>query len=125
MEAGRYDKAIEASGERMFKTVAELRKAYPENHIYFVNYGKVASVMRERFVAGDLPDIKRISGPRPDALFRDGVIGHGGPMMLELSALIWLNTVYGADIDKLKYSAYKSDVKEILGRVTQYNRKYQ
>lgn len=125
MDAERYNKAIDASGERVFETVSELRKAYPANQIYFVNYGKVASEMKERFEAGTLPDINEVSGLGHDVLFRDGLIGHGGPMMLELSALAWLNTLYGADVEKTKYSAYKSDVKEIMRRVLRYNQKYQ
>jgi len=125
LQTGRFNKVIETSGERIFETVTELRKAYPKNHIYFVNYGKVAAEMKERFEAAELPDISKVSGRGRDVLFRDGLIGHGGPMMLDLSALVWLNTIYGADVDKLKYSAYKSDVKEIVGQVLQYNQKYQ
>lgn len=44
MENERYLKAIEASGDRTFKTVTELRKAYPKNQIDFINYGIVGRV---------------------------------------------------------------------------------
>lgn len=56
--------------------------------------------MKERCGAGDLPDIDSVSGLGNDVLLRDDMIGHGGPMMLELSGLVWLSTTYGADIDR-------------------------
>lgn len=124
LENDKFSKAIETSGDRIFKTVTELRKAYTKNHIYFINYGIVASELKGRFDAGKLPDVKEISGLGDTVLFLDGVIGHGGPMMLEMSALVWLETIYGADVAKLKHSAYKSDVKEIVEGVAEYNRKY-
>ncbi len=125
MENDRYDKAIELSGDQIFKTVTKLRQAYPKNHIYFLNYGIVAAELKGRFEAGKLPDVTAISGLGNSVLFRDGLIGHGGPMMLEMSSLLWLKTIYGADIDKLKHSAYKSDVKEIVRKAAEYNQKYQ
>jgi hypothetical protein len=125
MESERYETAIEIGGDRLFATVTQLRKAYPKNHIYFINYGKVASEMKDRLKAGQLPDIKNISGLDSSALYRDRLMGHGGPMMLELSGLCWLNVLYGAEIDKLKHTAYKSDVKGITAKVMKFNQKYQ
>lgn len=119
-----YNKAIETIGEGLFKTATELRKAYPKNHIYFINYGKVASELKSRHDADKLPDVTKLFGRGEGALFSDNVLGHGGPMLLELSALVWLNTLYGADIDQLKHSPYKSDVKEIVGGVAEYNQKF-
>lgn len=125
LENDRYNKAIDASGDQIFETVTQLRKAYPKNHIYFLNFGIVASELKGRFEAGKLPDVEEISGLGNRVLFRDGLIGHGGPMMLEVSSLLWLETIYGVDIDKLKHSAYQSDVKDIVRHVAEYNHKYE
>ncbi len=119
-----YNKAIEVIGDGLFKTVTELRKAYPKNHIYFINYGKVASELKSRYDTDKLPDVTKLFGKGEAALFSDDKLGHGGPMLLEMSALVWLKTLYGADVAKLKYSAYKSDVMEIVGRATEYNQKF-
>ncbi len=124
MENKKYNLVIEASGNRLFQVVSKLRKTYPKNHIYFINYGKMASEMKYRFNAKQLPDITKMVGPDKKGLFRDGFIGHGGPMMLELSSLIWLNTLYGAEIEKLKYTPYQSNVKDITTKVLKYNLKY-
>lgn len=112
-------------GDGLFKTVAELRKAYPKSHIYFLNYGKVASELRMLFDAGRLPDVTKIHGEGDAVLFSDNKLGHGGPLILDTSGMVWLKTLYGAEVSKLKHSAYKSDVKAIVGRVADYNRKYQ
>jgi hypothetical protein len=66
----------------------------------------------------------KLYGEGDAVLFSDNKLGHGGPMLLELSALVWLKTLYGADVGKLNHSPYKSDVKEIVGRVAEYNQKY-
>jgi hypothetical protein len=124
LETDLYNKAIEGVGDTLFKTATELRKAYPKNHIFFINYGKVVSDLKGRYDADKLPDVTKLFGKGEAALFSDDTLGHGGPMILDVSAIVWLNTLYGADVGKLKFSAYKSDVKEIVGRVTEYNRKY-
>jgi hypothetical protein len=125
-----FDQKIEQTGEKMFEVVTDLRKAYPNNNIIYFNYGKVASVMMSWFDAGDLPDIKGLI-PDPQngirlkqALFADGFIGHAGPMMTELSALSWMSVLYGADLEKLVYTKYMSDVESILQEVLIYNQPY-
>lgn len=124
LETDPFNKVIEEVGDTLFKTVTELRKAYPKNHIYFINYGKVVSELKSRFDADKLPDVKTLFGEGDAGLFSDNKLGHGGPMVLDLSALVWLKTLYGADVGKLKHAAYKSGVKEIVEGVADYNRKY-
>lgn len=120
----KYDQAIAASSTRVFKIVTKLRTTYPKNHIYFINYGKVASEMKSRYAAKKLPDITKMVGRDKQALYRDGFMGHGGPMMLELSSLVWLNILYGAEITKLKHTPYQSDVNSITTKVVKYNQQY-
>jgi hypothetical protein len=118
----KYDQSIESHGDRLFSVVTELRKSYPNTHIYFINYGKTASIMKSMYEEGELQDIEKISGRGEKALFRDRFMGHGGPMLLDLSALSWLNILYGAEIESLKHIGYdEADVKEILTRMTLYN----
>ncbi len=123
-ETKQYDQAIEANGDHQFKIVRELRKSYPNNLIYFINYGKIASEMKRRFSVDQLPDITKMVGRDKGALFRDGFMGHAGPMMLELSSLVWLNILYGTEIEQLKHSTYQSDVKDITMKVIKFNQKY-
>lgn len=125
MPTSAYSELIEISGTRQFDVVAKLRKAYPDNHIYFINYGKTASIMRAMFEDGELHDIEELVGRNKRSLFLDGLMGHGGPMMLELSALTWLKVLYGADIEKLERGSYNAqDVTEITNKVLSYNQRF-
>ncbi len=125
MNSATYKRAIQAASTRLFKTVVQLRNAFPQTPIYFLDYGQVAAEMKDRFDAGQLPDITKVAGFGRSSLFRDGFIGHGGSMMLELSALSWLNLLYGAEIEKLKHTPYQADIVEILSKVMKYNQKFQ
>ena len=125
-----FDRAIEARAENTFEVVQQLREVYPDNHIEFINYGKTASVMKARFDEGELPDILGLL-PDPEnridleeSLFADGTIGHAGPMMLELSGLSWVSTLYGADVADLSYTDFESDVDSIVREVLDYNAQF-
>jgi hypothetical protein len=125
VKTAKFDELVDHAGEQIFEVVARLRKAYPNTTIYFLNYGKTASLMRASFDAGELDDVKKLVGRGDDALFRDGMIGHAGPMMLELSALSWLDLIYEADIAKLERTDYDaSDVEHITTAVRKHNEQY-
>jgi hypothetical protein len=120
-----FEAANDAIGETIFQVVAQLRSDFPNQQIYYLAYGKTASVMKRMFDANQLPDITQLTGPGPDALFVDAVMGHGGPMMLEMSALSWLDVLYGAALNDLVISPYESDVQAILTEVHVHNYPYQ
>lgn len=128
-ETQAYDQAIEQSALNTFAVVEDLREAYPDSDIFYIDYGKTASVMKARYDAGELPDIEALL-PDPgngisldDALFEDN-LGHGGPMMLELSALSWMEYLYGADTGSLTLTPYESDVEAIVDAVVAYNQPF-
>ena len=131
METATFDQNIEDVGEIIFDVVVELREAYPDNTIVYLNYGKVASIMKYAYEAGNLPDIKGLvpdpqNGVSPEeALFADSLMGHAGPMMTELCALTWISALYGADLNNLVYTDYQSDVDSIVNEALQFNLPYQ
>jgi hypothetical protein len=155
MDTSKYDEKAESSGDVLYATVSELRALYPDNDIYFINYGKTASVMKREFEAGALEDITKLyserklnkkerrggmrgrrtnskgttgeglrGGGQKDVLFLDRAMGHAGPMMQDLSALLWLHFLYGTKIDQLSYSEDydKFDVQRIAEEVISFNR---
>lgn len=77
------------------------------------------------FEAGELDGIDDLVGQNERSLFLDGLMGHGGSMMLELSALGWLHVLYGAEFDMLKHTAFETDVEEIMEAVLNSNQEYQ
>jgi hypothetical protein len=127
-----YDEATDQrTDEEMFPVVKQLRAAYPHNSVHYVQYGKVASLMKFLFDAGELPDIVRLL-PRPGntaeqdrALFHDNEVGHAGPMMIEVMSLVWMSLLYGADVDALDFTAYETDVSTIIDEVIVFNLPYQ
>ena len=124
VNAKQFDTSIEAAGARLQAMVVKLRRANPETKIYYLNYGKVASLMKQRYEAKQLPDIQQLAGRNAKSLFRDRGIGHAGPMMLELSALCWLQLLYGADPAKVKHGSFRpADVRRITTTVMKDHRK--
>lgn len=131
LETEAFDAACEQIALDGFEVVDQLRTAYPGEQIEFVAYGKTASVLKAMFEAGELPDIAGLT-PDPangvaasDALFADPLLGHGGPMMLELSALSWMDILYGAGVETLTFNDYQSDVEAIVTQVLGFNDPFQ
>jgi hypothetical protein len=124
MEDQQYANLNEQGAQRNFEIVKELRTAYPNNQIYFINYGKIAADMKIEFSAGELPDIEQLVGKDETSLFIDDKIGHGGRLMHELCALTWVNILYDADIRDVEHSSFSAEAMDILAESIQYNAKF-
>lgn len=122
-----FDSATEATALATFEVVEQLRAAYPDERIEYIAYGKMASVMKREFEAGELPDIAGLTPdpangvPASAALFADPLLGHAGPMMLELAAVTWMDVLYGAGVESLALTDYQSDVAPIIAEVLAFN----
>ena len=105
------------ASQTLFERVAQLRKAFPRNSIITINYGTAACELKVQFEAGKLKgDITKMVDKK-SGLFTD-TFGHAGPMIKDLSALIWLKKLYGANFDKFKLSReYKTDLKMIAEQI--------
>jgi hypothetical protein len=121
MESEQYATLNETGTQRTIEIIEQLRVAYPNNNIYFINYGKVVSQMKTEFDAGNLPDIEELVGRGQTSLFSDGVMGHGGPLVHELSALIWINILYATEIEEVAHSDFSEEAMNILLEVIEYN----
>ena len=79
--------------------VDELRVSYPGVTIYSIPYGQAALELRSLFEAGELQDVSALEGAADEALFVD-YKGHAGQILLDLAELIWLDAIYGIDLDE-------------------------
>jgi len=128
--ATEFAAANETGAQEQYNTVSQLREAYPEVTIHFIAYGPTASMMYDLYEQGQLPDILGLTPnpgggvPPASALFADGLMGHGGPMMVELSALAWMERLYGAEVENLIYNSYQADVESIVNEVSLYNEQF-
>ena len=120
-----FDASIEQAAETAFQIVEQLREAYPDHTIHAIAYGKTASVMKGMFEAGTLPDIDQLVGLGPKALFADGLMGHAGPLMLEVASLSWIDVLYGAEVGSLTLDPYQSDIASIAEQVLAYNEPFE
>lgn len=125
-----FNDANVASAYSTFEVIQQLRAAYPGVRIEYISYGTTASIMKGMFEAGQLPDIVGLTpdpanGVSEDAaLFEDAFIGHAGPMMLEVSAISWMDILYDARIETLAFTEYQSDVAAIVAQVLDFNEQF-
>jgi len=93
--------------------VDELRAQYPGVTIYSIPYGQAVTELRAMFEAGNLPDVSSLQGASENALFTD-YKGHGGQLLKDLVEYVWLDAIYGVDLDNYAYDdGYQTDLKAI------------
>jgi len=94
-------------------TIDELRARYPGVTIYSIPYGQAALELRAMFEAGNLPDVTNLQGPKDSSLFTD-YKGHGGQLLKDLVEYVWLDAIYGVELDSYAYDdGYQTDLKAI------------
>ncbi|MEM8668051.1 MAG: hypothetical protein AAGG48_11075 [Planctomycetota bacterium] len=120
----KYTRASQAATRTNFDAVEKLRRAYPNNRFIFIDYGKLATEMKSQFAAGRLPDIKESVGRGPDSLFRDYFMGHAGPLMTELSAVVWLNLIYAAEVREVINTSVSPQAMAIVETSIKHNKQF-
>jgi len=97
-DLARLNKTGDPIRTRFYATViVPLRKAYPGKKIYFWYSGRVASEMRRRFEAGELPQVHERVGKR--GVF-SVVGGYPGPFLQDLQGLILYSLIYEVELPK-------------------------
>jgi len=95
--------------------IDELRALYPGVEIFCIPHGQVAVEMFSLFEAGNLTDVSVLTGGAGEGLFRD-YKGHShvGEILHDTMELVWLNAIYGVELDKYAYApGYITDIKAI------------
>jgi len=95
--------------------IDELRALYPGVEIFCIPHGQVALELFSLFEAGNLPDISVLTGNAGEGLFRDYKgHGHPGEILYDTMELVWLNAIYGVELDEYAYDpGYITDIKAI------------
>ena len=124
-KTSKFDQEIAVKSSELYTVVTGLRSQFPGVQFHFINYGKAAPVMKREFEAERLDDIQEMSGKNNAALFRDRRQGHGGQMMLDVSALYWVHRLYGVELADLPSLGYaEEDVSGILIEVENVNPRF-
>jgi hypothetical protein len=97
-DLARLNKTGDAIRAKFYATViVPLRKAYPGKKIHFWYSGRVASEMRRRFEAGELPQVHELVGNR--GIFSVSG-GYPGPFLQDLQGLILYSQIYDVKLPK-------------------------
>jgi hypothetical protein len=109
--------------------IDKLRALYPGVEIFCIPYGQATLELRALLEAGNLPDLSVLTGAAGDGLFRDFKgHGHEGEILYDTAELVWLNAIYGVELDKCAYdpgyiTAIKAIAKAIMdGHDPAYNK---
>ena len=95
-----------------------LRVDYPDNDFFCIPYGKAAIELYKLFESGNLHDVQTLIRENgSDAIFRDS-LGHPEDILETLGQLIWLNAIYGVDLNDYDYdTGYITDLKAIAQEI--------
>jgi len=132
-DADAYATEMQQNGETVYPYITLMRDLYPNNDIYFLNYGIIAGEMRILFEQDELVGILRMIGNRRLADFSIFVDekGHGGTMLKQLAGLSWLYWFYGTPPNTIVKAAVrhlgwdKENVIDILQAFGDANKDYQ
>ncbi len=119
-----YSKMSRAFQPRIHKElILKLRAMYPKNKITCSYYGMASSELWNMHAEGKLSGIKRVA--KSNSVYRDGM-GHAGDVLLTVAGLVWLNTIYGVDIAKVKLPKvdFKFDYKAVANKVIALDKKH-
>ena len=93
--------------------IAHMRNLYPGVEIFCIPYGQAAIELRKLFDAGALNDVDALVSANGDGIFRD-TFGHADDILVDLGRLVWLNAIYGIDLDSYDHEpGYNADLKAI------------
>ncbi len=97
-----------------------LRAEFPGVDFYCIPYGLSAVELRKLYADGTLTangDVSTLTGDANSAVFIDNS-GHPGDILVALSSLLWLEAIYGVDLDTYAYNTgYTTNLKEIAGNI--------
>jgi hypothetical protein len=93
--------------------VDELRAEFPSTNIFTIPTGWSAVHLKQMYHDNALLDDIALFGPKPTSIFTDDK-GHQGQIVIETGTLVWLNGIYGIEIETFDYdSGFLTDLNAI------------
>ena len=110
---------------KLLSAVDDLQAPYPTVTIYSIPYGRAVNELRAQFEASNVPDLANLEWLSEASLFTD-YKGHGGHLLKDLVEYVWIDAIYGVDLDKYAYDdGYQTDLKALAKSVMDaHNPKY-
>ncbi len=96
-----------------------LRQDYPEDTFFCIPQGRVLVELCRRFDNGKLPDVSQLKSLDNPSIFNDNT-GHGGEVVMTTGILLWLATIYKADLAQYEWDPQtKTDLKAVAQKIAQ------
>lgn len=118
-----YARVYASSMEPINGIIDRLRKDYPKSVFFSINYGQSAVELRRLYDAGKLPEVNALLTNNREGkigIYRDQ-LGHadrGNRLLISLSELVWLSTIYQVDLKKYQWMPIcKADLKAIAAKI--------
>ena len=93
-----------------------LRQDYPETTFFCIPHGRVLVELWRRFDNGKLPEVSELKSLDNPSIFKDNT-GHGGEVVMTTGTLLWLATIYKADLAQYEWDPQtKTDLKALARR---------
>jgi hypothetical protein len=93
--------------------VDELRAEFPSTNIFTIPTGWSAVHLKQMYHDNAWWDDIALFGPKPTSIFTDDK-GHQGQIVIETGTLVWLNGIYGIEIETFDYdSGFLTDLNAI------------
>ncbi len=90
---------------------------YPNNIFYCIPYGRAAIELKGLYESGDLSDVNNFIGDFETSLFID-LKGHPGKILVEFGVLIWLEAIYGVDLNSYEYNSdFTTDLRTMASEI--------
>lgn len=96
-----------------------LRQDYPETTLFRIPQGRVLVELWRRFDNGNLPEVSELKSLDNPSIFKDNT-GHGGEVVITTGTLLWLATIYKADLAQYEWDPQtKTDLKALAQKIAQ------
>ncbi len=97
--------------------VDQLRTEFPTIKIFTIPTGWAAIHLAEMNQNNELLDEITMFGPKATSIFTDDK-GHQGQIVIETGTLLWLNSIYGVDLNTSTYNTgFNTDLHEIAKQI--------
>ncbi len=112
-----FEGAWKNTHARLHSGIDDLRKAYPETTFFCIPQGQIKVELWRLFDEGKLPEVTELKSRDNPSIFRDNT-GHGGQVVIKTGTLLWLASIYQADLDEYDWDPQtKTDLKALAQKI--------
>ncbi len=114
-----FEEGWESIHAKIHSGIDDLRKAYPETTFFCIPQGQIKVELWRLFDEGKLPEVAELKSRDNPNIFRDNT-GHGGQVVIKTGTLLWLASIYDADLSQYEWDPQtQTDLKALAQKIAQ------